>query len=201
MNEKSIVVISNFDKCLEMVKKLKNQVDHDQVNPAAVCADLVRLYIRDIEDFKQLPLLWNHLFVSQISQLLVLAKKCHHYPGHDPSILVLEHWPAYQTVVDQLRQHFLRPTLVMNSIDSAENIDLVETSETIETIDLKLHSPTISLTDFIATLSANAKCQAEQIPTALTAIMHDYCFIDPFNPDDAEFVKSKLLYFLLINKD
>lgn len=171
MDEKSTTIIENYDKCLNLIGALKNQINHDEVDAAEVCGELVNSYNIYFDSFRHLPLLWNHLLVSRISQLLLLAKNC--YPDHESSTLTLTlaHWSAqHATLAEKLREHF----------------SSVETS-------LKWSSPTIPLDALIGTLNENAKCTAEQIPTAVTAIMHDYCYIDPFSFDDAELIKVKLV--------
>lgn len=199
MNEKSIALITNYDKCLEIVKKLKDQVNHDEVDAEEVCAELVRRCNLDLESFQQLPLLWNHLFVSRTSQLLLLARNCY----FDES-LALAYWSEQHAIfAEKLRQHFLgtrttlsdlaKPigsiSLVSSSIDPVKPVGTINL---LEPTDQKLFSPTISLDELIVILNENAKRAIEQIPTAVTAIMHEYCYLDPFYINDVEFVKMKL---------
>lgn len=182
MDEKSILVVTNYDECLEIVKMFGDQLHHDQVNAAAVCDQLLYLYRINFETFKRLPLLWNHFFIARIHQLLVLAKNCYSTSTSDdpPS---LPHWlfTNYTTLTENLHEHFSKPT------SATSNADWIDST------DSKLFSPTVPLYALIATLNGNAKCAAEQIPTALSSIMHDYCYLDPFSFDDAEFIKMKLV--------
>lgn len=180
----SITVVDNYDKCLEAVEKLDNSAINDEVDAVGVCATLIRNCCSGVESFKKLPFSWNYLFVTRIHQLLVLAKDC--CSEHDITnrlkqldLLFVEH----DSFTTSLRKHFTTPTLT-NTIYSANESNAV---------DFKLFQPQNLLGVLTAEFDKNAKCQAERIPLALTGIIHDYCWIDPFNPDDMDAVKTKIV--------
>lgn len=185
--EKCSAILQNFDKCLTNATTLTDQVRNDEVDALGVCVKLVDDFAANLKNFKMLPLLWGHLFVSHIYQLLLLARNCCQTSDTNGAG---ESFATFASLLDrhansaaELREHFF--TASVNSINS------------INSIESNIFSPTISLDALIVTLSAEAKCAAQQIPTAVTSIVHDYCYIDPFNLNDAEFVKMK---FITTNK-
>lgn len=182
LDEKSIEILENFDKCLDIATTLSEQMMNDQVSPLSVCITFVTYFGVVLTNFKKLPLLWNHLFVSHIYQLLSLAKVC--YPTHQQSVFA-PLFDRYAIITAELREHFTSrltgPTIPTNSTVPTN------LTTTLPAAALKLFQPVISL----ITLIEEVKCIAKQIPAAVTSIVHEYCHLDPFNVDDFEFVKLR----------
>lgn len=78
ISEKILWTLQNYDKCLKIVTAWKNEINNDEADPIQVCAELIsRCNIEiAIESFKPHSIALNHLFVSRIHQLLLLAKDC-----------------------------------------------------------------------------------------------------------------------------
>lgn len=179
LDEKSLAILQNFDKCLSRATMLADQVHNDEVDALAVCVKLVHGFVTKLANFKMLPLLWGHLFVSHIYQLLFLAKDCCHTSDANKSFG--EHrsfafwFDKHAASTAELREHFSSSTKFANLVES------------------RIFSPAVPLDALIATLKEEAKCAAQQIPTAVTSIVHEYCHFDPFNLNDAELLKMKFI--------
>lgn len=193
LSEKSVDIIENYDKCLDAIMVIQDQMKVDGVNIAKVCAKILEFYNRALESFKLLPILWNHLFICRIHQLLLLAKDCYPVVSSSNSnnngggqLATIDNWiTAHADHAAKLCEHFSKP---QTNLD----VSAISVSSTVS-INSKLFQPTVQLDALIATLSRNAKCAAEQIPTAVTSIVHEYSYLDPFNPVDMEFVKMKVV--------
>lgn len=177
-DEKSFTIVQSFDKCLGIATGLTDQMNNDGADPIKVCTELVSRFSSALENFKELPLLWNHLFISHVYQLLLLAKEsCRTSDEHADLTLCLSH---HAKLAAQLREHFSNYTA--NSTNSTNLVHLASS---------KLFQPIVALDALVATLKEEAKCAAQQIPVAVTAIVHEYCHLDPFNLNDFEFIKVK----------
>lgn len=190
LDEKTITIIQNLDKSLNIVKTSKHQLKHNRVNSIAVCAEMIQFCssVNILADFKLLPLSWNYLFVSQIHQLLLLAQAC--YSPNELQKDFEQLFEEHAKFTNNLREHFSKSSI--NLDDSKTSTDSSSTSLTSSTSS-KWLQPTVPLQTLIATLNTNAKCITERVPTALTAIVNEYCHFDPFNVNDFEFVKMNVV--------
>lgn len=200
--ESAISIIENYDKCLELIDGPVSRVSEMPTQRCAieVCEQLVQHCDVGIESFKKLPLLWNYIFTSRIHQLLILAKDC--YPNEpDKPNKPNEHFAAAATLSQflvrhiaftaTLREHFhTQCSDLKNSVTTATTTDTVSS---ITLVDSKLFLPVVPLDALINTLSENTECAAKQIPTAVTAIVHDYCCIDLFDYDDMDILQSRVV--------
>lgn len=189
-------MIENYDKCINIVKSI--QLKYDEVKAATVCEKMIDSCIRAIDNFKMLPLAWNYLFVSQTYHLIQLARNCYRDNCDGWFQRLFE---KHANFVIELRQHFSKSSVELtNSISSTSSTNLVSMKTLFSTIlisstdavKLKLSRPNISLNALIDVFNENAKCAAEQVPVALTSIMHEYCYLDPFYFGDFELVKMNV---------
>lgn len=170
--KRSLAIVAAYDQCLGLVNTLADQMEIESTNVLGVCAEMTNLCESAIESFKKLPLLWSHLFVSRIQQLLLLAKDCYQ---DTPTLVAFDQlFEQHANFTTEIRKHFS-----INSISTADS-DVA-----------KLLQPVVPLDALIFKLGENATCTAEQIPTALTAIIHEYSYFDPFCSNDDEFIKTK----------
>lgn len=176
--KRCLVTIANYEKCLTLVEMLEGQADVEKIDVVDVCCKIVRFCSGSLADFKRNSLIWVSQFLFRVHQLLSLARNCYsietggHFQLNLLDKLFLEH--ANSTV--DLWKHFIANTTSKNL--NAENSEMFE--------------PIVPLATLISTLNENAKCQAERIPTALTSIMHEYSYLDPFNLCDAESIQMKV---------
>lgn len=187
LEEEAIRVIENYDECLSIVKT-STQLRHDEVKAATVCEEMIELCSLNIANFKMLPLSWNYLFVSQTYQLILLARNCYQENCDEWFGQLLA---KHSVFVAELREHF-------KSLNSS-----LETSSSISStkaVNLKLSQPVVPLNTLISYFNENARCAAEQVPTALTSIVHEYCHFDPFNFDDFESIKTNVAQQAQVDK-
>lgn len=186
-SEASVTIIENYDKCLAAVEELEDLGINDAVDAIGVCSKLVGGCLLGVENFKQLPLSWNYLFVTRIHQLILLAKDCYFSDVQRTNFNRFDLlFAAHDSFATNLRQHFTTPT-------STNSLDTASAAGTTCAVDPKLFQPADLLDTLAIEFDENAKCAAEQIPIALTLIIHGYCHIDPFNPDDMDAVKTKII--------
>lgn len=201
LEEEAVRILQNYDKCVNIVRS-STKFKHDEVQSATVCGEMLDFCCRDIADFKLLPLAWNYLFVSQTYQLIQLARNCYSEDsgGEWFDRLLTRH----ASFASDLGQHFSQPIISLpNSTSSTSLIDLTSLTSltsSSKAVNLKLTAPTISLGTLVTTLGENAKCAAEQVPTAVTSIMHEYCHLDPFYFGDFEFVKMNVANVAVADK-
>lgn len=189
LSGKSRTVVAKYDQCLGCINRLVNQMGNDTVDALRVCRELVDSCVGGTKSFKKLPLFWNHLFVSRIRQLLLLAQDC--YQGKSPALTQL--FERHTNFTTEIRNHFFPQLTKFTSLnESTYSTDIVDSADDAKLVDLKLIQPTISLDELIVKLSENATCAAEQIPTAVTAIIHKYSHFDPFNPDDMQSIQTNV---------
>lgn len=202
-NEKGIIVLEKYEQCLEVVNA-EYTLDDKKLNATAVCEQMVGWCNYGIENFKQLPFVWIHLFVSEISNLLSLAKilSCHDDHDHNRDNDLLDNlFVQHDLFVSKLREHLINYS---SSINSQPNSNLVSAAPTnlVDSTDStiapkvtysQLTEPAVPLDSLITTLNENVERFTNRIPVTVTSIINEYCFIDPFHLADAEFVKSKLL--------
>lgn len=207
-DKKAVIIVKNYDKCFETVKMLEDseQMNNDGLNPATVCIEMVRCCNSGLDNFKSLSPVWSYLFASQIRHLLALAK-VFAFRGGDEQLL--QHWSEQHNLfTNNLRGHFsslVESQPKTSSTDAVDSANLTSLATSISTAGLissvaalnvtysQLTEPAVPLDALIVTLNENTKCVSERIPTAVTSIIHDYCFIDLFNLNDAEFVKAKII--------
>lgn len=181
--EKSIAILENFDKCLDLATEFTDQVHNDKVDVTDVCARLLDGFVSALKNFKMLPLLWNHLFVFHTYQLLLLAKDCCRASYEYGTLAFWSNRHADCTA--ELGEHFSNQSTSWSTLaSSTASTNLAHLASS------KLFSPTVPLDALITTLSAEAKCAAKQIPVAVTAIVHEYCHIHPFSPNDFKFINK-----------
>lgn len=177
-DEVCLVMIANYDKCLELAKTLDDQIVTNRASLVQVCFEVVKHCCDNISDFKRKnSLAWISQFIFRVHQLLILAKNC--YSNDNPVQLgkLDQLFSELSKFTADLQKHFVE---VKDSKDSeASNED-------------KMFQPIVPLNSLISTLKENAKCAAEQIPTAVTSIIHEYNHLDPFNLHDAKSIQMKV---------
>lgn len=89
-------------------------------------------------------------------------------------------------LIEQLREHFHKRTVAADPTDKVSTTKLSDKG-------LKYLESIISQAELTSIFNENAKCAAEQIPTALTAIIREYCCSDPFDFDDMDTIMAKVV--------
>lgn len=175
-NEKCLVVIADYEKCLAAAATLEDDM-HNDIEVVEICTKVFQYLHWRLDRFKKLSLLWNSQFLFRIHQLLLLAKDC--CASNDckefDKLDQLEQLFVHAEFTAKLQEHF------------TTNSDPSQVA-----VRIKMFEPIFPLDALITTLKDNATCAAEQIPTALTAIIYDYSHLDPFNLGDAEAIQMKV---------
>lgn len=178
--EVCLVMIANYEKCLELAKTLDDQIDTNQTSLVQVCSTILKKCFDKINDFRERnSLVWISHFLFRVHQLLCLAKNyyiANTYNNYSPLTQLIqldELFFQLAQITAKLLKHFT--TLSPTSNAKAE-----------------MFQPIVPLATLISTLGENAKCAAEQIPTAVTAIIYEYDYSDPFCIDDAKLIQLKV---------
>lgn len=181
-----LIVIANYDKCLKLAKVLGDKIYIDNLDVVNVCCGIINSCRASLADFKQNSPVWISQFLFRVHQLLRLAQIYYRSEcDADHSSKQLDALSALDTLflihlesTTKLRQHFTQQSQSSSITQISSNA-----------LNSEMFLPTIPLATLISTLKENAKCQAEQIPTAVTSIMHEYCHLDPFCIDDAKYIQ------------
>lgn len=188
--------VKNYDECLRAVRTL--QAKMKPVDVIQICDLLVDKCHGAIELFRQLPIPCAHLFISRIHQLLLLAQNCYpkSFERKFESLFVAHERFAYLIRQDFFSTEQLQLVLPINENKRQNTIATsTSTSTFINLVNAEMFLPTISLNTLIFTLSQNARRVTEQIPAAVTAIIYNYCCIDPFDPLEVDAIKMKVIQF------
>lgn len=194
--EKCVVIVANYDACLNIVENLDYSSVDEDFNSDIVCSAMVEQCRSGIRDLFDVPVLWSSLIVYRVRQLLLLAIDYSEIHNCGDTITLNRLMMIYRkdkldrltklskehaALIEELRQHF---------IDGRVDESKARTDD--ESGSLEYFKPIIPQHVLEKTFSDNATCAAEQIPVALTAIIHDYSHLDPFCADDMVWIQANV---------
>lgn len=174
IEEKALMIITDYDKCLNIVRTFDCREMDENLNPTEVCLAMSRrIRLLKIDIFLSGPILWTSLIVMWFYQLLLFAKDC---VVDDKKNLyrLQEITRQHAQLIERLQTHF-------------------QSGKVGEGSSWKYFEAVVSQDELISIFNKNATCTAKQIPTALTAIIRDYCSSDPFSLDDADTIQAKII--------
>lgn len=76
VERKTMILIANYEKCLDIVNNFDYLSMDDNLNPFTVCSAMVPHSLVETNIFLDAPVLWTSLIVMRFYQLLLLAKDC-----------------------------------------------------------------------------------------------------------------------------